>query len=92
MPRYQKGTINIGGTFTFTKSQVFLYSISPQLIDKRIVLLLKVANEDSKRVYFLDEPNVIPLTIYLKVMNNQYLINVEGYDTEGIQVRTFIEK
>jgi len=92
MPRYKKGTLQIGSTFRFVKSKVFLYSISHQLIDNRTVLLLKVANEDSERVYYLDEPSTIPLTIHLKVMNRQYLINVEGYDASGIHVRTFVEK
>lgn len=92
MPRFESLTIKIGGTFRCVKSKVFLYSFSPQLVDNRTVLILKVANEDSDRVYFLDEPNAIPLTIYLKVMNRQYLITVEGYDESEIQVRTYIEK
>ena len=92
MPRYKKGIVQIGGTFRFEKSKVFLYSISPQVIDNRTVLLLKVANEDSERVYYLDEPDAIPKTIFLKVMNRRYLIWVEGYDANGIQVRTFTEK
>ena len=92
MPRYKSGSIEIGGTFVFKKSNVFLYSISPQLLGTRMVLLLKVANEDSERVYYLDEPYAIPLTIYLKVMNKQFLITVEGYDESGIQIRTYVEK
>jgi len=92
MPRYETLKIKIGGTFRLVKSKVFLYSISPQLVDKHTILILKVANEDSDRVYFLDEPNTIPLTIYLKVMNKQYLITVESYDESEVQVRTYIEK
>jgi len=92
MPRYKTLIIKIGGTFRYEKSKVFLYSISPQLVDNRTVLILKVANEDSNRMYFLDEPNAIPLTIYLRIMNRQFLITVEGYDTNGIQVRTYVEK
>ena len=92
MPRYKSGFIKIGGTFVFEKSNVFLYSISPQLLGSRMVLLLKVANEDSDRVYYLDEPYVIPLTIYLKVLNKQFLITVEDYDESGIQIRTYVEK
>ena len=92
MPRYKTGFIEIGGTFVYEKSDVFLYSISPQLLGNRMVLLLKVANEDSDRVYYLDEPYTIPLTIYLKVMNKQFLITVEDYDENRIQIRTYIEK
>jgi len=92
MPRFKTAFIEIGGTFVFEKSNVFLYSISPQLLGSRMVLLLKVANEDSDRVYYLDEPYAIPLTIYLKVMNKQFLITVEDYDESRIQIRTYVEK
>lgn len=92
MPRYKTGFIEIGGTFVFEKSDVFLYSISPQLLGSRTVLILKVANEDSDRVYYLDEPYAIPLTIYLKVLKKQFLITVEDYDESRIQIRTYVEK
>jgi hypothetical protein len=92
MPRYKTGFIEIGGTFVFEKSDVFMYSISPHLLGSRTVLILKVANEDSDRVYYLDEPYAIPLTIYLKVMSKQFLITVEDYDESRIQIRTYVEK
>lgn len=92
LPRYKTLTIKIGGTFRYVKSKEFLYSISPRLVDNRTVLILKVANEDSERLYFLDEPDAIPLTIYLKIKEEQHLITVEDYDSSGIQVRTYTEK
>jgi hypothetical protein len=92
MPIYKTGFIEIGGTLVFEKSDVFFYSISPQLLGSRTVLILKVANEDSDRVYYLDEPYAIPLTIYLKVLKKQFLITVEGYDESRIQIRTYVEK
>ena len=70
-------------------SRALQYSLSYQIVDGSPALVLKIAGEDSERIFKTDAPPIPPFVIHISTPTGHYLVQVESYDAKGVTTRTF---
>jgi len=88
-PPYKSLKLEVGGTLTMAERGVFHYSVSHRVLEQAPVLMVQAADELDARAFRLGAPAQLPFTVYIATHGRRYLLAVEGYDSSGVQIRTF---
>jgi hypothetical protein len=90
-PAFKSLALKVDAALTMQDRGMFDFRASHRIVNGAHVVMLEIAGEIDARIFNLSEKGQSPFTVFIATHGRRYLLAVEKYENEEVQIRTFRE-